>query len=102
MTNVTNLRPFDKIEIIRKCTGLTATQKLILIVIASHIGKNTFCYIGYSKLQQECCLSSRTSLSQNLSILESNKIIWILPPNEEHKSNRYGIDFDLLVRNAYQ
>jgi hypothetical protein len=95
------MKPFDKIEIIRKCTGFTATQKLILLIIASHLGKNDFCFLSLSTLQKETGLS-RSTLSDNLKLLMLVEVIWKLNPREKIKSNQYGINFNLLVVSHYQ
>jgi hypothetical protein len=96
------LKPFDKIEIVRQCGQLSSTQKLILLIIASHLGKNEFCYLSYNTLQAECCLAKRNAISENLTALAKAGIISILPPSEGFKSNRYSIYFDRLVTNGYQ
>lgn len=96
------IKPFDKIEIIRKCTGLSSTQKLILLIIASHLGKQDLCYISFNTLQEECCLKKRNAVSDNLKSLIDVNILWKIPPSDGFKSNRYGINFNLLVTNGYQ
>lgn len=91
------LRPFDKIEKVRSITGLTSTQKLLLLIIATHLGKNEFCYISITTFQEECCLKKRDAITDNLQVLIDLNLIWKLPPSKGYKSNRYGINFDLLV-----
>lgn len=93
------LKPFDKIEIARKCTGLSSTQKLILLIIATHLGKNDFVYLSYDTLQLECSIAKRTAIADNLTALFNAGVIWILPPSDGYKSNRYGIHFDYLLKN---
>ena len=102
MSTISKLKPFDKIEIIRKCSGLSSTQKLILLVIATHLGKNEFCFLSFNTLQKECSLKNRTALSDNLTSLINVDILWKINPGPKFKSNRYGINFNLLVRDAYQ
>lgn len=102
MANITKRSPLDKIVIIRNCKNLNATQKALLYAIASRIGKNNFCYPSFTTLMIDSGIKNRTSLVENLTILENLKIIWIISPKDGYKSNRYGIDFDLLVRVAYQ
>jgi hypothetical protein len=99
--SISKLKPFDKIEIIRKCIGMTSTQKLLLLVLSSHLGKQNFCYLSLTTLQKETCLS-RTSISDNLRLLVLSKILWQLPPSNGYKSNRYGINFELIVVQDYQ
>ncbi len=95
------LKPFDKIEIIRRCTGITSTQKLILLTIATHLGKNDFAYVGLNTLKDECCLVKKSALTKNLSFLIDIAVLWKLPPSDGFKSNRYGINFDLLVTHGH-
>lgn len=102
MPILSKLTPLDKIIIIRKCKNLSPTQKAILYSIVSRLGKKEFCYPGLSTLMEDSGLKSRTSLIENLTVLEQAKILWIIPPGDGFKSNRYGIDFNLLVRDAYQ
>lgn len=102
MDNITKRSPLDKIVIIRNCKNLNSTQKSLLFSIASRLGKNNFCYPSFTTLMIDSGIKNRTSLVENLTILENLKIIWIISPKDGYKSNRYGIDFDLLVRVAYQ
>lgn len=102
MSSLANLTPFDKIEIVRKCEGLSSTQKLILLVIATHLGKNDFAFLSLTTLQKECCLKKRTALSHNLHALIEADIVWRLPPSDGFKSNRYGINLQKLVTNGHQ
>ncbi len=101
MPRVAKLQPFDKIENVRKCTGLSSTQKLILLIIASHLGKNDFCFLSFTTLQKECCIAKRTAISDNLTALIDAEIIWKIPPSKGYKSNRYGINFEKLVTDGY-
>lgn len=102
MANISKRSPLDKIVIIRKCNNLNPTLKSILYSIASRMGNNNFCYPSFSTLMIDTGIKNRTTLVENLTILENLKIIWIISPRDGYKSNRYGIDFDLLVRVAYQ
>lgn len=95
------LKPFDKINIIRKCIGFTATQKLLLLLIASHLGKNEFCFLGLRTLQKESGLS-RSTISDNIRLLIEVDVIWKLLPGDGFKSNRYGINFNKMVVLHYQ
>ena len=101
MANISKLRPFDKIEIIRKTSGLSSTQKLILLTIATHLGVAEFAYLSLSTLQKECCIKKRTALSHNLQSLIMVDIIWFLPPSDGFVCNRYGINFKKLVTNGH-
>lgn len=92
------MTPFEKICAVRSLRGITSTQKLILLTIATHLGEKDFCYMGYTRLQQECCIAKRNAISDNLSILENKKYVEITPPSEGYKTNRYKINFDTINR----
>ena len=96
------LKPFDKINIVRQCTGLTVTQKCLLLIIATHLGKNDFAFISISTLQLESCLAKRNTIIQNLKVLIALNIVFKLSPSDGYLSNRYAINFDLLVSVGYQ
>jgi hypothetical protein len=100
MNNISKLKPFDKISLVRKCIGLSPIQKLILLVVASHLGKNDFCFLSIPTLLKECGLKHRSSLISNIDVLIKLNILWKLPPDKGFKSNRYGIRFEELVRVA--
>lgn len=101
MANISKLKPFDKIEIVRRITGISSTQKLILLNISTHLGKNDFCFLSLRTFQKECCIINRTNFTKNLKFLIDRKIIWKLPPGNGFKSNRYGINFNLVVSSGY-
>lgn len=100
--NISKLKPFDKIEIVRKVQRLSITQKLILIIIATHVGKNEWCFVSLSTLQEECCITKRTALISNIKSLINANILWKIPPSKGFKSNRYAINFNLLVTDGHQ
>lgn len=101
MVSLSQLKPFDKIEIVRRCIGFTATQKLILFIISSHLGKNHFCFLSLSTLQKESGLS-RATISDNLRMLIMTNVINKLPPGNGYLSNRYSINLEMLVVLDYQ
>lgn len=97
MPSISKLKPFEKIEIIRKCSGLSILQKLLLLTIATHLGKNDYVFLSITTLQKECCVTTRTPITQNIQALIDADIIWKVAPSGKYKSNRYGINFDVLV-----
>lgn len=99
--NISKLKPYDKIVIIRKCQGFTPTQRLILYTIATHLGNNYFCFLSLTTLQNETGLS-RSAISDNLKILIEVDVVRKMAPGEGYKSNRYAINFQLLVVLDYQ
>jgi hypothetical protein len=101
MTSISKLKPFHKIDIIRKCTGFTATQKLLLFIIASHLGNNEFSFLSLTTLQKETGLS-RTAITDNLRLLLLVDVIWKIDSGKKYRSNRYGINFSKLVVLDYQ
>lgn len=101
MPKISKFQAFDKIEVIRKVTGFTPAQKLLLLLISTHLGKNNFCFLSLTTLMTESGMS-RTAVSDNLSKLAAVEVIIKLAPNEDFKSNRYGINFDLIVAQDYQ
>ena len=97
MNTIANLKPFDKIHLVRKFTGITHTQKIILLVIATHLGSNNSCYVSISTLLSECCLSKRDAITINIKKLIDLGVLFKISPCLGFKSNQYGINFDLLV-----
>ena len=102
MPNLTKLTPLDKVVIIRNCIGLSVTQKSILYSIASRLGKQNFCFPSLTTLMKDSGLSKRTALVDNITALVKANIIHRISPGNGFKSNRYGINFELLVTNGYQ
>lgn len=90
---------FDKIEIVRKLEGITSTQKLILLVIATHLGDNEFSFPSISTLQKECCIKKRTAIIKNINELVELEFVIKLPPSNGFKSNRYSINFLQVTSN---
>ena len=101
MRNIAKLKPFDKVEIVRKSTRFSIIQKLILLTICTHLGEQDFCYLSLSTLQEECCISKRSALVENLKCLIKSRVLWKISPTGKYKSNRYGIDLNLLVTNGH-
>jgi len=101
MPNVAKLKPFDKIEIIRKITGFTPAQKHLLLLLATHLGTHNFCHPSLSTLMIESGMS-RTAVADNLKKLIAVNVLIKLPPSHGYKSNRYLINFELLVAQDYQ
>jgi len=102
------MKPFEKINAVRKISGITSTQKLILLVIATHLGENDLAFLSLTTLQAECCLA-RSNISKNLNRLIELGLVLRRPPSDGFKSNRYGIAFEnldssgtLLVVEQYQ
>lgn len=102
MDNITKLTPLDKIMVVRNAIGLNTTQKSILYSIASRLGKQNFCYPSLSTLMIDCGLSKRSALTKNLDILVNLRILLRINPSNGFKSNRYGIDFKVLVTYGHQ
>ena len=96
MNTIANLKPFDKIHLVRKFTGITHTQKIILLVIATHLGSNNSCYVSISTLLSECCLSKRDAITINIKKLIDLGVLFKISPSLGFKSNQYGINFHLL------
>jgi hypothetical protein len=99
--NISKLKPFDKIDIIRRCNGFTSTQKLLLFTLASHLGLNHWCWLSLTTLENETGLS-RTSINDNLTALVIAEVIHKRAPQKGKKSNQYAINFGLLVALDYQ
>jgi hypothetical protein len=100
--NMAKLKPFDKIHHARITKGLSITQKCILMVIASHLGKQEFANLSLNTLQIECSINKRSCLVDNLDYLIQLDIVWKILPGSGFKSCRYGINFDLLVTVGHQ
>lgn len=92
------LNAFEKIVLVRELHGITHTQKLILLILATHIGGHDSYCISLTTFQKECCISSRHNVTDNLQILKDMKIIKVVTPYKHDKSFRYAIDFAYLAR----
>lgn len=97
MPILSKLKPFDKVSIARKCPGLSIPQKLTLLVIASRLGKNEFCYLSLDTLQIECSIGGRRHLVKYLKQLSDIGLLLIIPPGDGFSCNRYGINFELII-----
>lgn len=98
MANISKQIPFDKINKIRKATGFTSTQKLLLLTLGSHLGQNEFCWPSILTLHKETALSEST-IKENLRLLILHGIVLKLVPEKIGRdSNRYAINFEKLDR----
>jgi hypothetical protein len=86
------MTPWEKIIFIRDKINLTHIQKLILLIIASHIGNNDFAYLSITTIQNECGIKKRTSVTDHLQALQEIGLITILPPSDGYSTNRYLIN----------
>lgn len=92
------LSAFDKINLVRAfddnliCIG----EKLILLVIATHLGDNDFAWLSLSTLMIECC-QGRTTLSNNINKLIKKGYLIKIKPSEGYRSNRLQINFQRLA-----
>lgn len=89
---------FDKINFVRSFDdgNITPSQKLILLVIATHLGDNDFVFLSLTTFMQECCLT-RTNASSNLKKLINCGYLIKLPPSDGFRSCRFLIDFKKLA-----
>lgn len=90
------MKPFDKICLVREVSGLSATQKLLLLTIATHLGENDFCFLSITTLQKECCVAKRHTITDNLKVLIDLGYIIRLHPRPGFKSNQYQINFEKI------
>jgi len=89
---------WDKVNLVRAFNiKINYTQKFLLLIIATHLGNNDFCFLSLDTFMDETCIKKRTTISDHLKILEKIGLITIYPPSEGYKSNRYSINFDLLI-----
>lgn len=100
MPILSKLKPFDKVSIARKCPGLSIPQKLTLLVIASRLGKNEFCYLSLDTLQIEYSIGGRRHLVKYLKQLSDIGLLLIISPGDGFNCNRYGINFEMIINNA--
>lgn len=92
------MTPWDKVIAIRNLRNMPHVQKIILFVIATHLGNNNFAYPSLTTLQEECGLA-RDNLSSNLNKLINSGYIQKLPPLlPKIKSNRYIVNFSVFCQ----
>lgn len=96
METIASLKPFDKIVLVRDINFISHTQKIILFIIATHLGNNDFCWLSISTLLKECCLTRRDAVTINISVLVSAGILLKSPPRKGYKSNQYSINFNQI------
>ena len=94
------MKPFQKIVLTRQVSGISSTQKLILLLIATHIGNNEFAFISLDTLMEESCIKKRTSIVEGLNILSELELIIKLEPSNGYKSSRYGLNFKTITNNV--
>jgi len=82
---------FEKIIAVRKLENINSTHKLILLVIATHIGQNEYAFPSIPTLAKECCLSERRIYS-NIKELSELGLLVKLKSDGKFKSNRYALN----------
>lgn len=87
-----------KIAFVRAISGLSPIEKLILLTISTHLGHNEFTFLSLTTLQRECCIAKRHTLIKYLSKLEEKHLLKKIAPSDGFKSNRYGLNFDLIIK----
>lgn len=101
MQNISKLKPFDKINIVRKCTGFTPAQKLLLLIFSTHLGEHDLCNPSLSTLMIESGMA-RTAVTSNIAKLQAVDVLIKKSPSRNSRSNQYAINFKLLVAQDYQ
>lgn len=91
------MTPFEKIIAIRDIENLPHAQKIILLIIATHLGENDFSFLSLETLQKKCGLA-KPNLTSNINKLISHGYLDRLHPSDGYKSNRYFINFSTVCQ----
>jgi len=94
------MKPFEKIVAVRSVGDISPVQKLILIIIATHLGESDFAFLSLSTLQRECCIATRHNITDNIKVLIDKNYLIKKTPSDGYKSNRYGINFEKIKASA--
>lgn len=93
------LNGMDKIALIRGTKlKIKPVFKLILIIIASHMGKKHRAMISTRRLMNECDISSSRAIDKYINKLCETGLLYKIPPSDGFKTNRYEIDFNLIQK----
>lgn len=98
MSNISSIKPIRKISLARIHLDIPKTAKLVLLVIATHLGKNQFAFVSTRTLLKECEMRSKNQLDKIINLLVAYGLLVKLPPIKGYKSNRYSINFDLIEK----
>ncbi len=90
------MKPFDKIIKVRSLTGLSSSEKVILLILATHVGKNENCFLSLDTLAEETGIQRRHTVIKYIDRLVERRIIDRIPPSNGFKSNRYAINFRIV------
>jgi hypothetical protein len=89
----------DKMIIVRsyRHSSLATLDKFLLFIIATHLGDNDFSFISIDTFQKETGICRRHTVTKHLDYLVYLGYIIKYAPSHGYKSNRYSINFDLII-----
>lgn len=90
------MTPFEKIIAIRDLQGINSIQKIILLIIATHLGNNDFAFLSLTTLQEECCIKKRDSITNAITSLINLGYLSKKSPSDGYISNRYWIHYEAI------
>lgn len=94
------MNAFEKIVVVRAMRGISYIQKLIMLTLVTHIGEHDSYCVSITTLQKECCIASRSTITENIQKLIKYQLLEILSPRTKDRSQRYMINFTSITQSS--
>lgn len=95
MSNIANLKPLSKIALVRQTKlKIKPLLKSLLLILTTHLGKNSFCFPSIDTLMIEMEIGGRRHLIKYLNELE--KLGLIKRSKKDKRANKYWVNLELI------